>query len=102
MRHSAPLFKHAEDRKDLPAAFADLDTLPLVQNTGYVLVESTAGDMAYSMNIALADHVEHLLDIDLGRCEEHVAEQASAERRNGVEIAETCVGDDLADQAEAV
>ena len=47
-----------------------------MQDTGNVLVESAAGDVADAVDVAPADHVEHRLYIDFRRGEQHLAQRA--------------------------
>ena len=102
MRDIPPLFEHLEHREDLPGTFVDLETLAVLQHARNILVETAAGDVADSVHIALADHFQHLLHIDLRRGEENLAEFLVAEFGNRIVIGKAGVGDDLADQAEAV
>ena len=100
--HAAPLFKHPEDRKYLPAAFLDLDALTLVKDARDVLVEAAAGDVCDTVNVAVADNVQDLLHIYPGRGEQCLAESPASEFLHLEVQRETRVGNYLAHEAESV
>ena len=63
----AILFEKTEHRKYLPAAFLHLYTLPFMEDSWNVLIETTTGDMRYSMDIHVTDYVKHRFHIDASR-----------------------------------
>ena len=102
MRHLAVLFEEAEHGQNLPCALIDFESLPVVQDAGNVLVESAARDVADAVYVAVANHLQHLPDIDFGRSQQHLAQQFV--RQFGIYLVqvEAVVGDDLAHKAETV
>lgn len=67
-----------------------------------VLVETAARDVADAVHVAVADHFEHLLHVNLRRREQHLAEQLVRQLGIGFAQVQAVVRNDLAHEAEAV
>ena len=102
MRHLAVLFQEAEHRKDLPRTLLDLQPLSFVQDARDVLVETAARDVADAVNVALPDHLEDLLHVDLRRREQHFAQQFVRQLGIAAVQVEIVVVQNLAHEAEPV
>ena len=74
MRNVSFGFQESEDRQNLPGAFLDVEALPGQEDTGYVLIKTTSGDVRHAVNVHLADDLQNGLHVDFCRREKNFAQ----------------------------
>ena len=79
-----PVFlKELEYWKDLPRAFFHLDALSLAKDARNVLIEAASRNVSNPMHVAIAYHVQNLLNVDSRRSKSDKTERLSVNPRLG-------------------
>lgn len=79
-----PVFlKELEYRQNLPRAFFHLDALSLAKDARNVLIEAASCNVSNPMHVAIAYHVQNLLNVDSSRSKSDKTERLSGNPRLG-------------------
>lgn len=79
-----PVFlKELEYRQNLPRAFFHLDALSLEKDARNVLIEAASCNVSNPMHVAIAYHVQNLLNVDSRRSKSDKTERLSGNPRLG-------------------